>query len=57
VTVQKINTREGADAARKYAVQYIPTIVILKDGHQVEKMVGFQAGEKLAGLLNRHLSQ
>lgn len=43
----KINVDENKELAREYNVMSIPTLVILKDGRQVERMVGAKSKEEL----------
>ena len=40
--VQKINVDEQPDLANAFSVRSVPTIVILKDGQAVNRMVGVQ---------------
>ncbi len=53
--VAKINTDEEAQAATKFGVSSIPTLVIMKDGKEVKRFVGMQQEETLAGELNAFL--
>jgi thioredoxin 1 len=49
--------RNDTARSRKYGIRGIPTTVILKNGKQVEKLVGFRPKGVLTNLLNKHLSQ
>ena len=49
VLIGKLDVDENPDLAQKYAVMSIPTMIIFKDGKEVERKVGFP-GE--AGLRN-----
>jgi thioredoxin 1 len=40
--IVKINTDENPDIAQKYGISSIPTIVILKGGTEIERLVGVQ---------------
>ncbi len=55
VKFEKVNVDEDKDAAGEYGVMSIPTLVIEKDGEEVERLVGFQEKsvlkEKLEALL------
>ncbi len=43
----KVNVDEQENAAAKYGVSNIPTLVILKDGKEVQRFVGLQKEEAL----------
>tara|TARA_B100000809_G_C14648250_1_gene354935 strand:+ start:139 stop:474 length:336 start_codon:yes stop_codon:yes gene_type:complete len=40
VTVAKVNTDENPDLAKKYGIQGIPTMVFIKQGEEVDRLVG-----------------
>jgi thioredoxin 1 len=40
--VAKVNTDENPDIAQKYGISSIPTLIIFKNGEEVERMVGVQ---------------
>jgi thioredoxin 1 len=40
--VQKINVDDQPDLATAYSVRNVPTVVIVKDGQVVNRMVGVQ---------------
>jgi thioredoxin 1 len=43
VPVQKINIDDQPDLATSYSVRNVPTVIIVKDGEIVNRMVGVQA--------------
>ena len=43
VPVQKINIDDQPDLATSYSVRNVPTVIIVKDGEIVSRMVGVQA--------------
>lgn len=43
VMVGKVNVDENPDLAVKYGIRSIPTVVFIKDGEVVERLVGAQA--------------
>lgn len=53
VTVGKVNVDENPALAQKYGVMSIPTILVLKDGNEVQRSVGFAPKAKLLSLLGR----
>ena len=48
VKICKLNVDEGLAAAQKYGVMSIPTLIIFKDGEEVERLVGVRPKEMLA---------
>jgi thioredoxin 1 len=45
--IAKLNTDESPSIAQKYDVSSIPTLIIFKDGKEVERMVGVQPEDVL----------
>ena len=45
--IAKINTDESPSIAQKYDISSIPTLIIFKDGKEVERMVGVQPEDVL----------
>ncbi len=52
VEVEKINVDENSAEAAKYGVMGIPTFVIIKDGKEVGRKVGFTPKSELLKLIN-----
>lgn len=55
VKIVKLDVDDNQETAAKYGVMSIPTLLVFKNGEVVDKKVGFQPKEALAGLLNSHL--
>jgi thioredoxin 1 len=55
VKIVKLDVDENQETAGKYGVMSIPTLLLLKDGEVVDKVVGFQPKEALAGVLQKHI--
>ncbi|HDE6263228.1 TPA: thioredoxin [Staphylococcus aureus] len=53
--ILKLDVDENPSTAAKYEVMSIPTLIVFKDGQQVDKVVGFQPKENLAEVLDKHL--
>jgi thioredoxin 1 len=53
--VCKLNVDENQDLAAKYDVMTIPTIVVFKDGNEVERIVGVRPKDELADALTKNL--
>ncbi len=45
--ITKLNTDESPNTAGEYSVQSIPTLIIFKEGKEVERYVGVQTEESL----------
>ena len=43
----KVNTEEAPGIARRYAVQGIPSLIVVKGGEEVDRIVGFAPKEAL----------
>ncbi|UII55111.1 thioredoxin [Cytobacillus spongiae] len=55
VKIVKIDVDENQETAGKFGIMSIPTLLIMKDGEVIDKVVGFQPKEALAERLNSHL--
>lgn len=49
--IEIINVEEQAALARDYRIKALPTLVVLKDGEEVERFTGLQPAEVLARTL------
>jgi len=55
VKVGKLNVDQNPETAQKFGVRSIPTIILLKDGEVVEKLVGNQPKAAFVDAINKHL--
>ncbi|MDQ0174492.1 thioredoxin [Bacillus chungangensis] len=55
VKIVKVDVDENQESASKFGVMSIPTLVVMKDGKEVDKVIGFQPKEALAELLKKHM--
>ena len=55
VKIVKVDVDENQETAAKFGVMSIPTLIVLKDGEVVDKVVGFQPKEALAELIDKHV--
>ncbi|MCQ6273470.1 thioredoxin [Bacillus sp. V3B] len=53
VKIVKLDVDENQETASKYGVMSIPTLIVLKDGKEVDKVIGFQPKEALAERLEK----
>lgn len=54
VKIVKVDVDENQGTASQFGIMSIPTLLVLKDGEVVDKVVGFQPKEALSELLARH---
>jgi thioredoxin 2 len=47
VMVAKLNIDENPDTARRFGVRSIPTLLVLKNGREVDRLVGVQPKEEI----------
>ncbi len=47
--VGKLNVDDNPDTPSEYGIQGIPTLLIFKNGELAQRLVGFQAEEKIKG--------
>jgi thioredoxin 1 len=52
--IVKVDVDNNQETAGKFGVMSIPTLIVLKDGELVDKVVGFQPKEALSELLAKH---
>ena len=55
VKTGKVNVDENPELARKFNIKGIPTVVVLKDGSEQERIVGVVSKKKISDLLDKHL--
>lgn len=55
VSIFKVNIDESPETAQKYEVSSIPTLILLKDGKEVKKVVGLKDKDFLLAMLQEYL--
>ena len=55
VKTGKINVDENPKLAKKFNIKGIPTLVVLKDGNEQERVVGLVPKKKISDLLDKQL--
>ncbi|NHM30526.1 thioredoxin [Neobacillus terrae] len=55
VKITKLDVDDNQETAAKFGVMSIPTLLVLKDGEVVDKVVGFQPKDALASVLQKHI--
>jgi thioredoxin 1 len=53
--IAKLNVDDNPETASRFGVMSIPTLLVVKEGNVVDKLVGFQPKDALLGSLNKHL--
>jgi thioredoxin 1 len=56
VKTGKINVDENPELSRKFNIKGIPTVVVLKDGSEQERVVGLVPKKKISDLLDKQLN-
>jgi len=55
IKVAKLNVDENQSTAAKYAVMSIPTMILFKEGEEIDRLVGFIAQKNLAEKIKEFL--
>ena len=54
--VGKVNVKDLREIGERYQIRGVPTLIVFRDGEEVDRTVGYQPEENLAALIERHLS-
>ena len=54
--VGKMNVDENPETPQKFGIQGIPTLILFHQGHEVERLVGFQSQEVIQKAIDEVLS-
>ncbi|ABO49300.1 thioredoxin [Desulforamulus reducens MI-1] len=55
VLVCKLNVDESRETPNSLGVMSIPTLILFKNGQEVERTIGFRKKEELRGLIKKYL--
>lgn len=55
VQVTKLNVDENQEIPASLKVISIPTLILFKDGQEVERSIGYKTKEELCNLLKKHI--
>lgn len=55
VRVVKLNIDENPQAPSKYHVRGIPTMILFKDGKEVDQIVGNQSKDNIVAMIQKHV--
>jgi len=53
VVIGKINVDEEQELASQYGIMSVPTVIMFKDGKEVERQVGFVGGEQYEEMIKK----
>jgi len=56
LVIAKVNIDENPDLPAKFGVRGIPTMILFKDGKDVDQLVGNHSKENIVATITRHLS-
>lgn len=48
----KVNTEKAPGISEKFEIRSIPCLIVMKDGKEISRIVGFQSKEELATKIN-----
>ncbi|HWQ33496.1 MAG TPA: thioredoxin [Blastocatellia bacterium] len=56
--VVKLNVDENIEASSRYGIKGIPTLILFRDGHEAERVVGVPANAKdfIAQMLDKYIA-
>ncbi|UNK16388.1 thioredoxin [Paenibacillus sp. N3/727] len=54
ILIGKVNADEEPELASKYGVMGLPTLILIKNGQPVEKLVGLQRKNSIIGKIQTH---
>ncbi|MBQ8299440.1 MAG: thioredoxin [Clostridia bacterium] len=56
IEVYKVNVDESQNAAMRYGVTAMPTLIFFKDGEEVERQIGYMDEEELDNLIKEFIN-
>ena len=54
--IVKIDVDENMDVAKKYGVLTVPTMIVMINGEEIEKVVGFRHEKQVLDLVTKYLN-
>ena len=55
VQVAKMNVDENRSTPGRFQVMSIPTLILFKEGKEVERVIGFRKKDELLSIIEKHL--
>jgi thioredoxin 1 len=53
--IAKLDVDQNPDFMMKYGVQSIPTLILFKDGQEVERLIGYMPKDRMLGRIRPHI--
>lgn len=57
VELMKINVDEEDDLSEEYGIRSIPTLILEKNGKQVDRIIGLAPKSRIMELINKHINE
>lgn len=57
VELIKINVDEEDDLSEEYGIRSIPTLILEKNGKQVDRIIGLAPKSRIMELINKHINE
>lgn len=54
--VVKLNVDDNPSTAQRYGIKGIPTLILFRDGKEVERVVGATSKESIARMIDKHVT-
>ncbi|MBZ4688032.1 MAG: thioredoxin 1 [Clostridia bacterium] len=51
----KLNVDENQTTPTQFGIMSIPTLILFKDGKELERIIGFKTKQELSSIINKHL--
>ena len=55
-TVVKLNVDDNPSTAQRYGIKGIPTLILFRDGKEVERVVGATSKESISKMIDKHVT-
>jgi len=55
ITFAKVNVDDHQDLAAKFQIMSIPTLVVLKEGSEVDRIMGFAGEDAIRDFIQKHI--
>ena len=55
-TVVKLNVDDNPSTAQRYGIKGIPTLILFRDGKEVERVVGATSKDSISKMIDKHVT-
>jgi thioredoxin 1 len=55
-TVTRMNVDDSPETPSRYGIKGIPTLILFKDGQEVDRIIGLTPKDAIARMIDKHLS-